>query len=442
MQKLIEKAASILKKQNVEDFDIYGLESKGLSVEVKEGKVEKIRSSDKKGLALRVVVDGKLGFSYTSDVSDDGIRVAIECAKGNSMVASPDEYCFSMPSKAEELFPLADDRYELIPIEKKIELAKRLEARAFEHSKKIKRVRKASYSDVFSTVYYMNSNGHSFSYSATNFSLSILLVASEGEDSQMGWDFDSVRYFSDLNPDKVAVRAAESAVELLGARPIKTAKLPVVFKNSVFAELLEAFSPMFLGNNVLRGKSLFVDKLGRDVASRALTIYDDPTVRDGIGSMPFDDEGVPTRKKAIIERGVLRNYLLDIYSAKKLDMVSTGNGMRASLSSLPQPAVTNLVVERGALSFDGLVKTPEEVIVVTDAMGIHTINPISGEFSIGISGIYYKDGKEVQPVTGMTVAGNVQDLLFGITQVGSDERWLGNVLTPSVLVKELTVSGE
>ncbi len=442
MQKLIEKAASILKKQNVEDFDIYGLESKGLSVEVKEGKVEKIRSSDKKGLAFRVVVDGRLGFSYTSDVSDDGIRVAIECAKGNSMVASPDEYCFSMPSKAEELFPLADDRYELIPVEKKIELAKRLEARAFEHSKKIKRVRKASYSDVFSTVYYMNSNGHSFSYSATNFSLSILLVASEGEDSQMGWDFDSVRYFSDLNPDKVAVRAAESAVELLGARPIKTAKLPVVFKNSVFAELLEAFSPMFLGNNVLRGKSLFVDKLGRDVASRALTIYDDPTVRDGIGSVPFDDEGVPTRKKAIIDRGVLRNYLLDIYSAKKLDMVSTGNGMRASLSSLPQPAVTNLVVERGALSFDGLVKTPEEVIVVTDAMGIHTINPISGEFSIGISGIYYKDGKEVQPVTGMTVAGNVQDLLFGITQVGSDERWLGNVLTPSVLVKELTVSGE
>ncbi|SMP01820.1 PmbA protein [Desulfurobacterium pacificum] len=442
MEKLIERAASILKKQSIENFDIYGVESKGFSVEVKSGKVEKIKSSNKKGLAFRVVVDGRLGFSYTSDVSDDGIKVAIECAKENSRVVSPDEYYFSMPAKAEELFPLADSRYEEIPVERKIDIAKTLEAKALEYSEKVKRVRKASYGDGLSTVYYMNSNGHGFSYSTTSFSLSILLVASEGEESQMGWDFETVRYFSDINPDKVATRAAENAVELLGARPLKTAKLPVIFKNTVFAELIEALSPVFLGNNVLRGKSLFAGKLGYEVANHVLTIYDDPTVRDGIGSIPFDDEGIPTRKKAVIDRGVLKNYLLDTYSAKKLEMAPTGNGLRASLSSLPQPGITNLVVERGVLDFDGLVRTPEEVIVVTDAMGIHTINPISGEFSIGISGVYYRDGKKVQPVTGMTVAGNIRDLLFGITQVGADERWLGNVSTPSVLIKSLTVSGE
>jgi len=442
MVELIEKAAGILKKQDVDSFDIYAVESWGSSVEVKNGEVERIKIPVKGGIAIRAVVDGRLGFAYTTDISDEGIRIAIECARENAKYSSQDEYVFSMPNNNSLEFSLYDESFYSIPTEKKVELALELESKVYSFDSRIKRVRKAAYRDSISNVYYLNSNGQSFSYTTSNFSLSVLLAAEENGESQMGWDFDIKRYFSDLDADLVAKRACESALQLLGAKPLETKKLTVIFKNTVFAEIIEALSPVFLGNNVLRKKSLFAEKLGMEISSHVLNLYDDPTLKDGMGTVPFDDEGVATRRKAVIERGVLKNFLLDTYSARKLGLKPTGNGMRSSLASLPQSGITNLVVEKGALGLEELIKTPEEVLLITDAMGIHTINPISGEFSIGISGIYFKDGKVVQPVTGMTVAGNIKELLSGITEVGRDQRWIGNVCSPSVMVKSLTVSGE
>ncbi|MEO2082849.1 MAG: TldD/PmbA family protein [Desulfurobacteriaceae bacterium] len=442
MLKLIETSAELLKKQGIDSFDIYGIDSAGFSVEVKEGRVERIKVPQRKGLAIRVVVEDKLGFSYTNDVSEDGIRVAIECARENARNSSPDEYSFSMPSESSLDFPLYDDTYPSIPVERKVEVALELEDKCRSLDRRVNRVRKASYSDSFSTVYYCNSNGHLFSYTVSNYSLSVLLAAKEGDDSQVGWDYDVRRFFTELNPDLVAARAVESAVELLGASPMETKRIPVIFKNVVFAELVEALSGAFLGHNVMRGKSLFADKLSREVASHVLNIYDDPFQREGMGSFPFDDEGVPAKRTAIIERGVLKNFLVDMYSARKLGLPLTGNGIRSSLASLPQPGISNLVIERGALGLEELVKTPEEVLIVTDAMGVHTVNAITGEFSVGVSGVYYRDGRRVQPVTGMTVAGNLKDLLMNITEVGRDQRWVGNICSPSVLVKELTVGGE
>jgi len=442
MFKIIERTANYLKKLGVEDYDIYAVEGDGTGIEVKNGEVDRIKVSQTKGVAIRVVVDGRLGFAYTNDVSDDGIRIAIECAKENAKCSEPDDYSFSMPEKSPFDLKLTDDEYENIPTERKIELAKELESLALRFDGRVKRVRKASYGDGKTTVYYYNSNDHSFSYTTTSYTLSILLAAEENGDSQIGWDYQSARFFHQLNPKLVAVTAAANAVELLGAKPIKTKRIPVIFKNTVFAELIETLSAAFLGNNVLRKKSLFADRLSHEIASHALSIYDDPHHPDGLGSCPYDDEGVVTRRKAVVERGVLKNFLVDIYSARKLGLKPTGNGIRPSISSLPSSGITNLIVERGALGLEEMVKTPEEVIVVTDAMGIHTVNPISGEFSIGISGVYYVDGKRVTPITGMTVAGNMKELLQNVTEAGADQKWLGNVCSPSVLVKELTVSGE
>jgi len=442
MVELIEKAASILKKLGVDGYDVFALIGEGTSVEVKEGQVEKIKSSERKGVAIRVITEGRLGFAYTNDTSEDGIRIAIECARENAQSSEPDDYPLSIPSDNDVGFPLEDGDFDRIGIERKIALALELEERARGYDSRIDRVRKASYGDGRVTVYYQNSNDNSFSYTTTNYSLSILLAAREGESSQMGWDYQSKRFFTELNPIDVAATAASNAVELLGARPMKTKRLPVIFKNAVFAELIEALSAVFLGHNVLRKKSLFADKLSHEVASHAFNLYDDPFQKDGTGSAPYDDEGTATRRKAVIERGVLKNFLVDLYTSKKLGLQPTGNGIRPAVGALPTCGITNLVVERGALGFEELVKTPEEVLVITDAMGIHTINPISGEFSIGISGVYYHDGERVAPVSGMTVAGNIRELLSGITEVGADYKWLGNVCSPSVLVKELTVSGE
>ena len=442
MESLIEKASNIMKKLGIDGYDIFGVEGKGNTVEVKNAEVEKIKASSSQGIAIRVLVNGQMGFAYINDVSEDGIRIAIECAKESAKVSEPDDYTFSFPQKSFFDLVLEDPEFEKIPMERKISLAQELEERARSYDSRVDRVRKASYSDGKRTVYYLNSNGHFFKYTTTSYSLSIYLTARKGEEAQSGWDYQSARFFNELNPSEVASGAVISAVELLGAKPIKTMKVPVIFKNTVFAEIIETLSSAFLGHNVLRGKSLFKDKLGREVASRSLTIYDDPFQKEGFGSSPFDDEGTTTRKKAIIERGVLKNFLLDLYTARKLRMEPTGNGIRASVGTPPSCGITNLVVERGALRLEEMIKTPKEVILITDAMGVHTINPISGEFSIGISGIYFNDGEKITPISKMTVAGNIKEPLEGITEVGSDVKWLGNICSPSVLVKELTVSGE
>jgi len=441
MKETVEKTINMVKKLDIKNFDIYFLNSTGFEVEAKSGKAEKIKVPQNKGMAIRVIIDGKLGFAYTTDLSEDGIRITIECAKENAKSSEPDEFEFSIPSENKLDFELSDKSYNDISVEEKIQMAIDLESLAFAFDKRIKRVRKSTYKDTLTTIYYYNSNDHSFHYTTSSFSLSIMLMAEDGNSTQMGWDFEVKRYFKNLNVNEVARTAAKSATELLGGKPIKTCKIPVIFENRVFAEIIEALSPVFLGNNVLRGKSLFADKLGTQIASHILTIYDNPTLADGIGSIPFDDEGTATRKKAIIERGELKHFLLDIYSAKKLGFTPTGNGIKASLSSLPQSGVTNLTIEPGVLSINELIKVPEKVLLITDAMGIHTINPISGEFSIGISGILFKNGEAIQPVTGCTVAGNVKEMLKNTSEVGNDLRWIGNINSPSVLIKELTVSG-
>ncbi len=441
MFKAVERATDILSKNNLEGFDVYAIVSKGYKVAVKED-VDEIKVSDEKGIAIRLVADRKMGFVYTNDVSDDGLKVAIECAKDNASVAVPDDYSFSTPSPSLLDFSLEDADYRGINLNERINLAKDLKDKVFSIDSRIKRIRKSTYSDSLTGVYYHNSNDNSFNYKTTNFALSIMTVAEQSGKSQMGWDVDLKRFFKELNPSRVAKNAVQSAVELLGAEPVPTMNVPVIFKNTVFAELLGALSSAFLGSNVLRRKTMFADKLGQQVASHVFTLYDDPTVRDGAGSVPYDDEGTATRKKAIIERGELRNFLLDIYFAQKLGEKSTGNCVRASVSSIPLPGITNLVVENGAPDLVNMTKTPESVLLVTDAMGIHTVNPISGEFSIAVSGLFYKDGKLVQPVMGVTVAGNVKDILNGITEVGRDSKWMGNICSPSVLIKTLTVSGK
>ncbi len=442
MNRHLERIINLLNKQDISKFDIFYVNSHGFNVDVKDGKVEKLKVPLKKGIAIRIIVDGKLGFAYTRDTTDDGIRIAMECARENAENSDPDEYEISMPSKPSVDFSFADENFDRIPIEKKVEIARALEEKVYSLSSKVKKVRKTSYSDSLTKIFYYNSNKQTFSYETTSYTLSVMLKAEKENDSQMGWDFDVVRKFSSLNSDLVATRSVENAVSLLGAKPIKTQKIPVIIKNTVFAELIETLSAGFLGNNVLRKKSLFADRLSFEVASHVLSIYDNPLLHDGIGSRPFDDEGTATRKKAIIERGVLKNFLLDIYSARKLNLPPTGNGIRMGIGSLPSSGITNLVVEPGALTLENLVRTPEKVLVVTDAMGIHTINPISGEFSIGISGLLIKEGEVIQPVTGCTIAGNVKKLLNNISEVGRDSRWVGNISSPSVLVKKLMVGGE
>ena len=287
MIETVERAANILKKMGAESYDVYAVSSEGTTVEAKDGKVEKIRLSAPRGMAIRVLIDGRLGFSYTNDVSEDGIRIAIECAKENALSSEPDDYLFSIPEEVELSFSLEDGDFFHISTERKIELALELEERARSYSPKIKRVRKASYSDSRTTVYYYNSNGHSFSYTTTSYSLSTLVAAEEDDSSQMGWDYQGKRYFSELNPIEVAVGAASSAVELLGAKPMKTLRLPVIFKNSVFAQLIEALSGAFLGiTSGEKSRSLQTDSTPKLRATRSTSTMT-PTKRTDLEVLPM-----------------------------------------------------------------------------------------------------------------------------------------------------------
>ncbi|MFC1737405.1 metallopeptidase TldD-related protein, partial [Candidatus Hydrogenedentota bacterium] len=216
----------------------------------------------------------------------------------------------------------------------------------------------------------------------------------------------------------------------------------VVFDSSVASEFLDIAAASVKADHVLKNKSLFAGMLGEQVAADCVQVVDDGRLERGIYATPFDGEGIPTRDTSIIEDGILKSYLHSVYTAGKMKAGVTGNGMRGSYSGLPEVGTTNLYLKNGD-------KTPEDIFaecgdgfLVTSAMGVHTANPISGDFSVGASGLWIEGGKPGRPVRGVTIAGNIKELLKSITTIGNDLRFFGSCGSPSILVSSLMVSGE
>jgi len=240
-------------------------------------------------------------------------------------------------------------------------------------------------------------------------------------------------------------RVAQKAIELIGGKIVKSEKLPIVFDPSVGADFMEVISGILSAESVQKGKSALAGKIGKQTASSIITIIDDATLQNALATAPFDEEGTPSQKNILIENGILKGYLYNLYSASKDKTRSTGNAQRGSFKNLPGIGSTNFYLAPGKRSSDEIISNVTKGIYITRVMAMHSVNPISGDFSVGAAGVMIENGKKTFPVRGITIAGNLLELLSSIADVGNDLRFFvysGNCGSPTLLVDSLMVGGE
>ena len=442
MRLVCDRLEIMLKGRSIDGYEIMAGNSRNLSVEVKEGKVDTFKCSAPVGVSVRVLKGEGLGFSYSTSMEDGDLSRMIDSAIVGAETQTPDRFNgFVAPQAYPEISDMFDDSLAEVPEGEKIARAMELERLVLAEDPRVKRVRKASYGESIYSVFIRNSLGVEGGYSGTSVSNSVSAVAEEGSESQMGWDFGFSVFYNKVDVAAVARLAARKAVGLLGAEKIPTMRCPVVLDNYVATEILEVLAPAFLAENVQKGKSLLAGRLGESLFAPALRIRDDGTLHGGSASTPFDGEGAPQSNTVLVENGALLAYLYDGYCARKDSVASTGNSVRGGVKGQPHMGVTNFFIENGSISATDLFQGIGRGMLITEVMGMHTANPISGEFSVGAAGFLIENGVVSRPVKGVAIAGSILDLFRGVEAVGNDLRFFGSIGSPSLRIAALDISG-
>jgi PmbA protein len=460
MRKIVDSAVEILQRKPIDGYEIYLEQSSHFDVESKAGKVDTFQISNSWGMAFRILNRGQMGFSYTTSSNPfllaqkdflGGFERIIEDAISSAGVTSADP-CFDFAPLLKDPpspLPIFDERLEGIPEKMKIEKAKCLEeaARSVDPGR-IKTVRKASYQETLSQTTLINSNGFHFSYASTLTSVSVTAVAEELGGSEMGWDFDVSHFFNDLDVEKVGEEAGKKALESLGGKRIPSGVYSVLLRNRVASEFLSLLAHSFLAEQVQKGKSSLKGRRGERFFSPLLSIMDDGLHPKGISTSPIDGEGMPSQRTSLVIQGEVTGYLYNRYWANRENISSagsraesTGNSRRPSIKYPPGIGISNFFIEPGKLKFSGLIESLHQGVLVEEVMGLHTADPISGDFSLGCSGKWIDRGKMAYPVKSIALAGNLFQLFQKVIGIGEDLRFFGRVGSPSLLVERLEISG-
>jgi len=452
--KLVELAMEEALKEGAIVAEAFLTRSSSTTVDVCGGKTENIKVRDGSGIGVRVIVGDRLGFAHTSDLNKSGIRLTAKAAVANAESAFPDPFnrfpghSFTEEDMEKMVKALAGKTLDLelslgrIDMGERIERAVLMETAARNHDKRVTKVRQSSISDSEYEVHLANSNGVGIYFGQTSCSASILVVAEDNGDAQMGWDFDHSFRFGDLEVEKVGKKAAMRAVELLGAKQVESTTVPVILDSPVASEFLAAVGHALLADQVQKQKSLFAGKIAEKVASDKVTVIDDGAFPDGIAPAPADGEGVPSQRTVLIESGTLKGFLHNTYTAAKDNVESTANGVRSSYASLPEVGPSNFYLVPGTITRAEIIEGCPQAFLVTDVMGMHTVNMVSGDFSVGASGLWIRNGKAEFPVRETTIAGNVRDILTKIEAVADDLKFYSRYGSPTILVGSIVVSGK
>jgi PmbA protein len=421
-------------------------EGNEFSTVVRLGQVETLKESGAKVMGVRVFMGKRAASTYTSDFSAAGIEQLVNSAVALARITSEDEFG-GIPEK-EQLGSISGDLdlyhkdvYSL-STEDRIDYARRAEKAATSADVRISNSEGGSFDAADGRKILANSNGFLGEYRRSYCSVSAVPVAKD-ENGSMQRDFwysvaRSIKLLE--NPEKVGKVAAERTLRRLGARKVKTAKVPIVFDPMVARALLESIADAVNGDSIYRGASFLAGKLGEKIAGDNVTIVDDGTMRGGFGTSPFDGEGVPTRRTVVIEKGELKSYLLNNYVAKKLRLRTTGNASRG-LAGTPGIGVGNFFLEPGKRSPSQILADVPDGLYVTEFLGFG-VNLVTGDFSRGASGMWISGGQLAYPVEEITVAGNLKDMLFHISEIGSDLEFRGAVACPTLRIDGMTVAGE
>lgn len=443
---LTVKLIEIALNKGVDEAEAYVRESKNLSIEVKKQQIDTIESSVTAGYCIRVVKDSRIGFSYSTN--PDEIKAVAEKAIEASKYSEPDSH-IGLPLKAEPLnmtsVEVFDNNITLLSENDAIDQVFLIESSALREDKSIKKIRRASGSFTISNTYIMNSRGINLHYPSTVCSASIMAIAEEGNDSQIGWDYEGSRFLRNISFEQVGRNAAKRAVQLLKSRKITPIKGFVLLDNLVSSGFLGILSSSLSAESVQKKKSIFVGKMGELVFNQRFNIIDSGLLDEKPGSKPVDDEGVPTTSKTLIEGGILSGFLHNTYTAKVNGEMSTGNAVRGGFRGLPSVGPTNFYIEPVSKEHTGniekTIKMVDKGLYVTETMGMHTANPITGEFSVGASGLWIENGEIKYPVKEAVISGNILHLFKNVVIIGDDLKFYGNIGSPFILIEGIDISG-
>ncbi|MGB9885864.1 MAG: TldD/PmbA family protein [Moorellales bacterium] len=430
------------RRQGAWAAEAYFSEEEETAIEVRDQKVEDLKIAREQGVGLRVLVGRRPGFAYTTDFSPESLSRLVEEALANANGADEDPH-YSLPGPAvyAQDLDLYDPRLEEVPPEQKLELVLRLEQAGRDLDPRVRLTESASYEESRYRVVLANSNHLLAAYRGAHCGLSAVFVAVQNGDQETGFAFQYRTKYAELDPEAVGRQAASRAVAMLGAGPISSRRIPVVMDPYVAINFLGLLIPSFSAEAVQKGRSLLADKRGQKLAGETVTVVDDGLLRGGLASAPFDGEGVPCRRKLLLREGVVETFLHNCYTASRAGEESTGNAARGSFRSTPGVGTTNCYLQPGDQDPEALIKSVGHGLYLTEVLGMHTANPVSGDFSVGAAGRLIQNGELSAPVRGITVAGNVLEWLAAIEACGRDLTFLGSTGAPTVLVGRLTVSG-
>ena len=420
-------------------------ESVSRRIRVYDGAVESLSDAGGRGIGVRAFLDGRAGYAYGTDLGEQGIRALGHAAHAAAAVADPDEYA-GLPEELgiAEVPGLASSEMAAWTTEHKIELALAVE-RAARSREGISQVEETMFADEQASAAIANSSGFSASYAMTQAYAYASAFAGEGEDLMTGIGIGVGRHPGELDPQAIGGEAAERALALAGARQPSSRRCPVVLDAFVAASFAGFIGAMLSADAVQRGRSLFAGREGDTVAEPSFVLVDDGREPGGPASAPFDGEGAATRRTPLIDGGRLAGYLYDARTARKDHRTTTANANRGSYRTPPSVGTTNLLIEPGETSLEGLIAQAGEGLYVTDVAGLHSgVNPVSGTFSVGAAGRLIEGGELGPPVREITIASDLVGMLRSVSAVGSESRWMplaGSVKAVPLLIAEMSVSG-
>jgi PmbA protein len=440
--KLTRELVGKAQKMGADGAEVYLETSRNLSVEVRDGEIETIEEASSAGIGFRILVGGRLGFSHTNDLNNKALEDTISKAIGYAKLTTPDEANI-LPEKSEasQIEGLYDSSIVTVPMEKKIRLALDLEKAALSKPG-ISKSSGAAYGDADGQVFIANSNGLSGYYKASGCSLGVSVVAEKEDQKNTGWEYCSRRFFSDLLPvGEIADVAALKAVELLDPVMIPTQRASVIFDPDEAFSLLGGIITAINGEKIMQGASFLKNSLDQTIASALLTMVDDGLRVKGMGSAPFDGEGVPTMKRILIDKGVLKGFLYNTNTAKRAGVISTGNASRSGFNTLPGIGIHNLVVEAGPHTPEDIIKATVKGLLVKEVTG-YGINPVNGNFSGGASGLWIENGEIKHAVKGVTIAGSAAEILGAIDMMANNLDFNRTMAAPTFRVSEMQIGGK
>jgi PmbA protein len=412
---------------------------------VRMGEVEQVKEAGSRAAGIRLLFGKRSASSYTSDLSEAGLKAMVDRAVELAAITTEDPHA-GLPEPGElgaldaEL-SLFDDGAAGLSAAEKIDLARRAERAALDMDPRIVNSEGGTFGSERGARAFANSLGFCNSYQSTSCSISVVPMAKDGESMERDYWFTAARSFAALEPpEQVGRIAAERTLRRLNPRTVPTQKAAVVFEPRVARSLIGHIFEAVQGEAIYRKATYLADKLGERIAAESLTVVDDSTLPGKFGTSPFDDEGIASRRTVVVDRGVLKSYLMNTYSARRLGLKTTGNASR-SVAGSAGIGHGNLYLEKGSPSAAEILAAVKTGLYVTELMG-HGFNAVTGDYSRGATGIWIENGELAYPVSRVTIAGNLGEMLSRVAAIGADLEFRSSVAAPTIAIEEMTISGQ